>query len=107
MRLISRFKTKLLIAFHSLKANLGYKKMGDDLLMKNSTASEFRQILIDRGRPSELIAFPSNYITTAKYTLLSILPKNLFEQFHRIANIWFLIVSVLQLLPFDLSPTSN
>jgi hypothetical protein len=23
-----------------------------------------------------------------------------FEQFHRVANIWFLIVSVLQMLPF-------
>ncbi|CAG9334297.1 unnamed protein product [Blepharisma stoltei] len=83
--------------------------MGDDKLFAASTApgSDFRQINIDRGRASELIVFPTNYITTAKYTYWNLLPKNLFEQFHRIANIWFLIVSILQLLPLNLSPTSN
>ena len=43
--------------------------------------------------------YVNNYISTGKYTLLSLIPKNLYEQFHRLANIWFLIVSSLQLLP--------
>jgi hypothetical protein len=36
---------------------------------------------------------------TAKYTIASFVPKVLFEQFRRIANIYFLIVSILQVCP--------
>ena len=38
--------------------------------------------------------------------MYSFLPKNLLEQFRRLANIYFLIISLLQLLT-DLSPTSR
>ena len=31
-------------------------------------------------------------ISTTKYNLLTFFPKNLFEQFHRVANIYFLII---------------
>ncbi|OMJ75568.1 hypothetical protein SteCoe_25265 [Stentor coeruleus] len=51
--------------------------------------------------------FPSNHISSTKYNILNILPKNIIEQFKRLANIWFLIVSILQVLPFNLSPTSS
>jgi magnesium-transporting ATPase (P-type) len=50
--------------------------------------------------------FPNNYVSTTKYELWNIIPKNLFEQFRRVANIWFLIVSICQMLPFNLSPTT-
>ncbi|EFA84150.1 transmembrane protein [Heterostelium album PN500] len=33
--------------------------------------------------------FPNNYIRTTKYTLLTFLPKNLFEQFRRLSNFYF------------------
>ena len=36
-----------------------------------------------------------NYVRTTKYTLLSFLPKNLFEQFHRFANLYFLFIVLL------------
>ena len=39
--------------------------------------------------------------------MLTLLPKNLFEQFQRVANIWFLIVSIFQLLPYQLNPTDS
>ncbi|KAF4752042.1 hypothetical protein FOZ63_014837, partial [Perkinsus olseni] len=29
------------------------------------------------------------------------------EQFHRVANIWFLLIGICQMLPLDLSPTSE
>ena len=38
--------------------------------------------------------FPQNKVRIARYTMLNIIPKNLYEQFHRTANVWFLIVSV-------------
>lgn len=47
----------------------------------------------------------TNEISTAKYTLLTFLPVNLFEQFLRVANLYFLFMVILQLIP-GLSPTS-
>lgn len=37
----------------------------------------------------------SNKITTTKYTLLTWLPISLFDQFRRIANVYFLLISIL------------
>ncbi|KAJ3205624.1 hypothetical protein HDU82_005066 [Entophlyctis luteolus] len=42
---------------------------------------------------------PSNKIRTSKYTLISFLPKNLYEQFRSIANFYFLSLVVLQAFP--------
>jgi hypothetical protein len=41
----------------------------------------------------------SNRIRTTRYNLLTFLPKNLFEQFHRVANIYFAILIVLNWIP--------
>lgn len=41
----------------------------------------------------------TNHIKTAKYSLLTFLPKNLFEQFRRAANCYFLFIVVLQAIP--------
>ena len=43
--------------------------------------------------------FPTNHVVTSKYTKLNFLPKFLMEQFYKLANVWFLIVSVLELVP--------
>uniref|UniRef100_H2ZU94 P-type ATPase N-terminal domain-containing protein n=1 Tax=Latimeria chalumnae TaxID=7897 RepID=H2ZU94_LATCH len=40
-----------------------------------------------------------NHIKTTKYTLLSYLPKNLFEQFHRFANVYFVFIALLNFVP--------
>ncbi|XP_070173336.1 phospholipid-transporting ATPase IF-like isoform X2 [Littorina saxatilis] len=42
--------------------------------------------------------FIDNRVISYKYTLLTFLPKNLFEQFRRIANFYFLVVGIIQLL---------
>ena len=39
--------------------------------------------------------FGRNKIRTARYTPLSFIPKNLFYQFHNIANIYFFIIIIL------------
>ncbi|EER18925.1 conserved hypothetical protein, partial [Perkinsus marinus ATCC 50983] len=46
-------------------------------------------------------------ITSTKYRLLTFVPLSLWEQFQRVANLWFLLVSICQMLPSDLSPTSE
>lgn len=50
--------------------------------------------------------FCDNTIVTSKYTAWNFLPKCLFEQFRRIANVYFLVISVLQ-VGTNLSPTSK
>lgn len=40
--------------------------------------------------------FQNNAIKTSKYNLLTFLPLNLFEQFRRLANAYFLFLLVLQ-----------
>ena len=40
-------------------------------------------------------SFAGNKIHTHKYTALTFVPLNLYEQFKRLANLWFLIVAIL------------
>uniref|UniRef100_A0A8C9QQW2 Phospholipid-transporting ATPase n=1 Tax=Scleropages formosus TaxID=113540 RepID=A0A8C9QQW2_SCLFO len=42
--------------------------------------------------------FPDNRIVSSKYTFWNFVPKNLFEQFRRIANFYFLIIFLVQLI---------
>lgn len=53
----------------------------------------------DVRRTDEKFMFAGNSIRTAKYTILTFLPRNLFEQFHRIAYIYFLVIAILNQLP--------
>uniref|UniRef100_A0AAY5EKL0 P-type ATPase N-terminal domain-containing protein n=1 Tax=Electrophorus electricus TaxID=8005 RepID=A0AAY5EKL0_ELEEL len=43
--------------------------------------------------------YQGNGIRTTKYTLLTFIPKNLFEQFHRVANLYFLFLAMLNWIP--------
>ncbi|KAM6930861.1 phospholipid-transporting ATPase ID-like [Xenentodon cancila] len=43
--------------------------------------------------------YATNAIKTSKYNLFTFLPLNLFEQFQRIANAYFLVLLVLQVIP--------
>ena len=43
--------------------------------------------------------YPDNRIRTTKYTFLSFLPKNLLEQFHRVANLYFICIVLLNWVP--------
>ena len=47
----------------------------------------------EHGRP--LSHYARNKVRTAKYTALSFIPKNLWLQFHNIANIFFFIIVLL------------
>lgn len=58
----------------------------------------YRRIYIPflvRPRPSP----HSNVIHTTKYTVLNFIPKNLWEQFHRWANIYFLMIALINFIP--------
>ncbi|XP_047942455.1 phospholipid-transporting ATPase 1 isoform X2 [Salvia hispanica] len=54
----------------------------------------------DPGRTNQQrFKFAGNSIRTSKYSILTFLPRNLFEQFHRIAYIYFLVIAILNQLP--------
>lgn len=52
-----------------------------------------------RGAEEPHKHYANNKIKTTKYTLLSFLPKNLFEQFHRFANVYFVFIALLNFVP--------
>lgn len=61
-----------------------------------------RMLFFNMPLPDELLedgdpihTFPRNKIRTAKYTPLSFVPKNLWFQFHNVANIFFLFLVIL------------
>lgn len=43
--------------------------------------------------------YEGNKIKTTRYSLLSFIPKNIFEQFHRFANIYFVTIAALNFVP--------
>lgn len=43
--------------------------------------------------------FPTNFISTSKYTLITFFPLALILQFRRYANVYFLITAILQTIP--------
>ncbi|KAL8122873.1 putative phospholipid-transporting ATPase 4 [Apium graveolens] len=43
--------------------------------------------------------YVSNYISTTKYNIITFLPKATFEQFRRVANVYFLLAAILSLTP--------
>ncbi|KQK03916.1 phospholipid-transporting ATPase 1 [Brachypodium distachyon] len=56
---------------------------------------ESRAVVV--GEPSA--EFSGNAIRTAKYSALTFLPRNLFEQFRRLSYVYFLAITVLNQLP--------
>ncbi|XP_065797299.1 probable phospholipid-transporting ATPase IM isoform X2 [Muntiacus reevesi] len=48
---------------------------------------------------NEQFLYKDNRIHTSKYNILTFLPINLFEQFQRVANAYFLFLLILQLIP--------
>lgn len=50
-------------------------------------------------RSNEKYNMAGNAVRTSKYTFLSFIPRNLFEQFHRFAYIYFLFIVILKQIP--------
>lgn len=67
------------------------------------SGEESRTILLNQPQPVKQC---SNEVDTGKYTIITFLPKFLFEQFRRYANIFFLFIALLQQIP-GVSPTGR
>lgn len=68
---------------------------------ENKTRTVHANILYDSAKREENPNrhYANNKIKTTKYTVLSFLPKNLFEQFHRFANVYFVFIALLNFVP--------
>ncbi|XP_064165819.1 phospholipid-transporting ATPase VA isoform X2 [Anguilla rostrata] len=68
---------------------------------ENKTRTVHSNLLYDhaKGHDNPNRHYANNKIKTTKYTLLSFLPKNLFEQFHRFANVYFVFIALLNFVP--------
>ena len=58
-----------------------------------------RVVIVGSGGSGDPSKYAGNQVSTTKYTALTFLPKNLFEQFHRMANIYFLFIIILNWIP--------
>jgi len=79
----------------------GSGSMGDQA--EDVTRSQSRTIYVNQPLPDEALTedghikaqYARNKIRTSKYTPLSFVPKNLYFQFHNIANIYFFFIIIL------------
>ncbi|XP_041931098.1 phospholipid-transporting ATPase IA isoform X4 [Alosa sapidissima] len=82
----------------------GYEKT-EDGSEKTSLADQEDARLIYISQP-QFTKFCSNRVSTAKYNVLTFLPRFLYSQFRRAANSFFLFIALLQQIP-DVSPTGR
>uniref|UniRef100_A0A8C9YFX7 Phospholipid-transporting ATPase n=1 Tax=Sander lucioperca TaxID=283035 RepID=A0A8C9YFX7_SANLU len=82
----------------------GYEKT-EDTTEKTSLADQEDARLIYLNQ-LQFTKFCNNRVSTAKYNVLTFLPRFLYSQFRRAANAFFLFIALLQQIP-DVSPTGR
>lgn len=92
----------LLSQFHTLKENLRKRILR---IREIPPSKDGRHLIIDPKRRKNLIddrtgrEYIDNTILSSRYTLYNFLPRQLFAQFSKLANFYFLCVSILQMIP--------
>ncbi|XP_042790686.1 phospholipid-transporting ATPase IB isoform X7 [Panthera leo] len=90
-----------------VRPSSGYKKAEDEMSRATSVGDQLdapaRTIYLNQPH---LNKFRDNQISTAKYSVLTFLPRFLYEQIRRAANAFFLFIALLQQIP-DVSPTGR
>ncbi|XP_031816631.1 phospholipid-transporting ATPase IB isoform X2 [Sarcophilus harrisii] len=85
----------------------GYKKADDEMSGTTSTVdpeeAPVRTIYFNQPQQTK---FHDNRVSTAKYSVVTFLPRFLYEQIRRAANAFFLFIALLQQIP-DVSPTGR
>ena len=92
------------------RRNIHLSKLYSISCFKSSSSDDHSQIgkrgysrVVYCNEPDNLEAvqlnYRGNYVSTTKYTAFNFIPKSLFEQFRRVANIYFLIVACVSFSP--------
>lgn len=80
---------------------LGAEVAAMGAMMARPVADPFRKIVILREGVTpdqEQMMMADNSVVTSKYNLITFVPRSLFEQFRRVANIYFLVISILMVI---------
>lgn len=81
---------------YSLKCPFFLYSSEKRVLKKRTVVPTFTE---DVELSQRLKLYKNNKIRTTKYSLLSFVPKNLFEQLHRFANVYFIFLAALNFVP--------
>uniref|UniRef100_UPI0037E8034E phospholipid-transporting ATPase ID n=1 Tax=Semicossyphus pulcher TaxID=241346 RepID=UPI0037E8034E len=66
---------------------------------RNTHIEKERHVKANARDYNDKFCYADNRIKTSKYNMFTFLPVNLFEQFQRVANAYFLVLLILQLIP--------
>jgi len=95
-------RTGLLVKFRAVKETLRKKILR---IQEIPLSKDGRHLDLDPNRKKALIddrtgrEYIHNTILSSRYSLYSFLPRQLFAQFSKLANFYFLCVSILQMIP--------
>ena len=64
------------------------------------------EFFINNNKKNEEFKLKNNYISTTKYNIITFLPKGLLYQFSRLANVYFLFITIIQSIPL-ISPLNS
>ncbi|XP_028904112.1 phospholipid-transporting ATPase IB isoform X1 [Ornithorhynchus anatinus] len=103
-----RSKSRIHSSAGAVGSSSGYKKADDEMSGAASSAeleeaAAARTIYLNRPQHAK---FRDNRVSTAKYSVVTFLPRFLYEQIRRAANAFFLFIALLQQIP-DVSPTGR
>ncbi|XP_054557393.1 probable phospholipid-transporting ATPase IM isoform X2 [Talpa occidentalis] len=100
------FDERLILIYHLEASGSGQllmpseKLSGAIMFCSKKRSLEVERIVKANDREyNEKFQYADNCIHTSKYSILTFLPINLFEQFQRVANAYFLVLLILQLIP--------
>ncbi|CAG9312035.1 unnamed protein product [Blepharisma stoltei] len=82
-------------------------KLRQTTLQYDSSKAVAREIEIFRGQGYRNNLYPDNSINTNLNSYFFLIPFILFSQFKRLGYIWYLIVTIFQYIPYDLSPLQS
>lgn len=88
--------------FSNCKPTLQMRSIPISIGSKNANEYFNHKFYSDEGEltnESSGFSYCSNAITSSKYSLLNFLPKQLHAQFSKVANCYFMVVSIMQLVP--------
>lgn len=83
-----------------------YDRRGSDLKKQMSYRDSRQFYISDNQRNHDMFKYKDNTISTSKYNIVTFLPKALFFQLYRLANVYFIIIAIIQSIP-DLTPLSS
>jgi hypothetical protein len=76
-----------------------YRRAFFTVFPKLRRVEDLRKVYSNDRLQNKTFKYANNVVITSKYNIITFLPLNLFEQFLRVANTYFLILLLIQVIP--------